>query len=318
MTIAAASVPTPAKAKRGRQPWTAKKKRDFWWGMLFCSPAIIGLLWFTAYPILMSLYYSFTSYTMVGHNTHWIGLTNYRVLFHDGTWWSSLQNTFYMMLFLVPVGIIFALILALLLNLKVRFQSFYRTIFYLPTIAPLVASVVAWSYIFDPQFGVLDDVLRRLHVTAPGWLTDPGWTKPALVVFGLWGVGNLMIILLAGLQEVPVDLQDAAKVDGAGVFSRLRHITVPFMSPYLLFALITGLIAIFQYFTPPYVLFSSTTGAGPANSAILSSVYLYQNAFVFFKVGYASAMAWCLFVIVAVITVVTFRFVGRRVYYAGS
>lgn len=317
MNAAAAASRTATTAKRRRrQPWTAKKKRDFRWGMLFCSPVIIGLLWFTAYPILASLYYSFTSYTMLGHNTHWLGFQNYRLLWSDPTWWSSLEHTLYLVVFLVPGGIIVALALALLLNIKVRFQSFYRTIFYLPTIAPLVATAVVWTYIFDPQFGVLNSVLRKIGATAPGWLADPSWAKPALVIFGLWGVGNLMVILLAGLQDVPQELQDAAMVDGAGVLARFRNVTVPFLSPTLLFALITGLIAMFQYFTPAYVLFGG--GNGPAGSTSVSSLYLYQNAFVFFKVGYASAMAWVLFILIAIITALVFRFVGRRVYYAGS
>lgn len=317
MTAATATrAAAPAARRRRRKPWTAKKKRDFWWGMLFTSPVIIGLLWFTAYPILASLYYSFTSYTMVGHNTHWLGLENYRLMWSDPTWWDSLEHTLYLVVFLVPGGIIVALALALLLNLKVRFQSLYRTIFYLPTIAPLVATAVVWTYIFDPQFGVLNNVLRRIGATAPGWLADPAWAKPALVIFGLWGVGNLMVILLAGLQDVPQELLDSAQVDGAGVWARFRNITIPFLSPTLLFALITGLIGMFQYFTPAYVLFGG--GNGPAGSTSVVSLYLYQNAFVYFKVGYTSAMAWVLFIVIAVITALVFRFVGRRVYYAGS
>lgn len=317
MTTTAAAPPVAAAAtKSRRQPWTPKKKRDFWWGMLFCSPVIIGLLWFTAYPILVSLYYSFTSYTMVGNNTHWLGVENYRLLFNDPEWWSSLWHTFYLLLFLVPGGIIVAFVLATLLNMKVRFQSFYRTVFYLPTIAPIVATAVVWAYIFDPQYGVLNNVLHRLGLSSPGWLTDPSWSKAALVIFGLWGVGNLMVILLAGLQDVPQELHDSAMVDGAGPIARFRNITIPFLSPHLLFALVTGLIAIFQYFTPVYVLYGGTSG--PANSASVVSLYLYQNAFVYFKVGYASAMAWILFVIIAIITALTFRFVGRYVYYAGS
>jgi multiple sugar transport system permease protein len=304
--------PTVVKSRR----WSAKKKRDFWWGMCFCSPAIIGLLWFTAYPVLVSLYYSFTSYTMVGGNTHWLGLTNYRDLWSDQNWLDSLYNTGYLMIFMVPLGILLALILALLLNMNVRFQSIYRTIFYLPTIVPFVAAAVVWYYIFDPQFGAMNDILSKLGLSAPGWLASPAWTKPALIILSMWGAGNLMIILLAGLQDVPVDLHDAARVDGANFLSRFRHITLPFLSPHLLFGLIIGLIGMFQYFAPPYVLFGGTSG--PAASGLVSSLYLYQNAFVYFRVGYASAMAWMLFIFIAIITALVFRFIGRRVYYAGG
>ncbi len=314
-TTAGTAVATTAR-RRFRRPRTAKAKRDLFWGLVFTSPAIIGLLWFTAYPILASLYYSFTNYTMVGHNTRWIGLTNYRDLMHDPTWWSSLWNTFYIVILSVPIGIIVAVVLALLLNMRVRGQSIYRTIFFLPTIVPIVASAVVWSYVFDPQYGAFNNVLHAIGITGPGWLADPTWAKPALIIFGTWGVGNLMVIMLAGLQDVPRELHEAAEVDGAGVLTRFRTVTIPFLSPHLLFALVTGLIAGFQYFTPVFVL---TSGAGtPAGSTLVAGLYLFQNAFQFFKVGYASAIAWLLFIMVAIITALTFRFVGRRVYYGGE
>ncbi|HEX3814541.1 MAG TPA: sugar ABC transporter permease [Mycobacteriales bacterium] len=312
-TAGAAAVPRTRTRKRRR---SAKAKRDFFWGLVFTSPAIIGLLWFTAYPVLASLYYSFTNYTMVGKHTSWIGFTNYVDLIHDPTWWSSLWNTFYIVILSVPIGIIVALVLALLLNLKVRGQSIYRTIFFLPTIVPIVASAVVWSYVFDPQYGALNSALHSIGITGPGWLADPKWAKPALIIFGAWGVGNLMVIMLAGLQDVPRELHEAAAVDGAGVLTRFRAVTIPFLSPTLMFALVTGLIAGFQYFTPVFVL---TGGAGtPAGSTLVSGLYLFQNAFQFFKVGYASAIAWVLFLLIAIITAVTFRIVGRRVYYGGE
>jgi multiple sugar transport system permease protein len=216
----------------------------------------------------------------------------------------------------VPIGIVVALSLAALLNLQVRGQSIYRVIFFLPTIVPIVASAVVWGYVFDPQYGLLNNALHLVGINGPGWLADPKWAKPALIIFSVWGVGNLMVIMLAGLQDVPVELHEQAKVDGAGWLSRFKNVTLPFLSPHLMFALVTGLIAGFQYFTPVYVL---TSGSGtPAGSTLTSSLYLYQNAFQYFKVGYASAIAWVLFVIVAICTLVTFRLVGRRVYYGGS
>ena len=246
----------------------------------------------------------------------WIGLVNFTDLFNDTNWWLSLYNTFYLLIFSVPLGILIALGLALLLNTKICGITIYRTIFYLPSIIPIVAAAVVWQYVLNPQFGVLNNLLSIAGINGPGWLNSPDWAKPALILISLWGVGNLMIIMLAGLQDVPQDLYDASRVDGAGVWTRFRNVTLPFLSPHLLFALVTGLIAAFQYFAPAYVL---TNGEGtPAGSTLISSLYLYQNAFRFFKVGYASAMAWVLFIIIVLCTVLIFRFIGRRIYYGGA
>ncbi|HEX4204821.1 MAG TPA: sugar ABC transporter permease [Ktedonobacteraceae bacterium] len=299
---------------RGRRR-NLQARRNFLWGLFFTSPAIVGLLFLTAYPLLMSLYYSFTSYSMFGP-IKWIGLTNFTDLFSDSNWWLSLYNTFYILIFSVPLGILIALGLALLLNSKVRGIGIYRTIFYLPSIIPIVAAAVVWSYVLNPQFGAFNNILSIFGINGPGWLNSPDWSKPALILIGLWGVGNLMIIMLAGLQDVSQDLYDASRVDGAGVWARFWNVTLPFLSPHLLFALVTGLIAAFQNFAPAYVL---TNGEGtPAGSTLISSLYLYQNAFRFFKVGYASAMAWVLFIIIVVCTVLVFRFVGKRIYYGGA
>jgi len=314
MTQTAAAPRTRSTNGSGRS--SPFKRRNLFWGLVFTSPAIIGLLWLHAYPVIMSLYYSFTNHTMVGNETDWIGWTNYTELMKDASWWSSLGNTAYIMALSVPIGIVVALVLALLLNLKVRGQSFYRVIFFLPAIVPIVASAVVWHYVFNPQYGVANNLLQLIGIQGPGWLASPEWAKPALVIFATWGVGNLMVIMLAGLQDVPKDLHDQAMVDGAGAFSRFWNVTLPFVSPHLLFALVTGLIAGFQYFTPVFVL---TNGlGGPAGSTLVSGLYLYQNAFSYFKVGYASAIAWILFIIIAVCTLLVFRFVGRRVYYGGA
>lgn len=293
----------------------AQARRNFLWGLFFTSPAIIGLLCFTAYPLLASLYYSFTSYSMFGP-IKWVGMVNYTDLFNDSNWWQSLYNTMYIIIFSVPLGILLALGLGLLVNIKVRALPLYRTIFYLPSIIPIVAAAVVWNYMLDPQYGVVNNMLSFVGINGPGWLSSPDWSKPALIVISLWGVGNLMIIMLAGLQDVPQDLYDAARVDGSGVFARFWNVTLPFLSPHLLFALVTGLIAGFQYFAPAYVL---TNGEGtPAGSTLIAGLYLYQNAFRFFKVGYASAMAWVLFIIIVICTLLVFRFVGRRIYYGGA
>ncbi|MGW0226864.1 carbohydrate ABC transporter permease [Actinopolymorpha singaporensis] len=314
-TTTAPSTPAGGRSATRRSTRTPQQRRNFFWGLVFTSPAIIGLLWFTAYPVLVSLYYSFTSATMM-KPAEWLGLGNYESLLSDSSWWSSLGNTLYYIVVSVPLGIAVALFLAILLNLNVRGQSIYRVIFYLPAIVPLVASAVVWLYVFNPQYGVLNTVLGWFGITGPGWLASPEWAMPALIIFSTWGAGNLMIILLAGLQDVPQDLHDQAKVDGAGVFRRFRHVSLPFLSPHLLFALVTGLIAGFQFFTPVFVLTNGT--GGPAGKTLVSGLYLYQNAFQFFKVGYASAIAWVLFIIVGLGTALVFRLVGRRVYYGGA
>ena len=300
-------------SQRGR--WTRQARHNFLWGLLFTFPVIVGLLWFMFYPVVMSLYYSFTSYSILGRYK-WIGAINYRDLLEDSNFWVSLYNTAYFVIFAVPLGIVVGLGLALLLNIKVKGMSIYRTIFYLPSIVPAVASAVVWAYVFNPQYGVLNNLLRIFGVIGPGWLASPEWAKPALIVMSTWGMGGLMIILLAGLQDVPQELYDAALVDGATWWPRFRHVTIPFISPHLFFTLVTGLIGGFQYFTQVHVL---TQGqGGPARSTLMYSLYLYQNAFQFFKMGYASAMAWILLVIVVICTALVFRNLAGRVYYGGS
>lgn len=302
-------------SRRGRRRMTPQQRRNFKWGLVFTSPAIAGLLLLQAYPVLMSLYYSFTSATMV-KPAEWIGLTNYQGLVKDPVWWQSLGNTVYYIVVAVPLGIVVALVLALLLNLKVRGQSIYRVIFYLPAIVPVVAAAVVWSYVFNPQYGAINDSLAKIGLQGPGWLESPEWAMLTFILFTTWGVGNLMIILLAGLQEVPQDLKDQAHVDGASAWARFRNVTVPFLSPHILFALVTGLVAGFQFFIPIYAL---TGGSGkPAGSTMVSGLYLYQNAFQYFKIGYASAIAWVLFIVIALLTLLVFRLVGRRVYYGGA
>ncbi len=295
--------------------WTAQRRRDLFWGLTFASPAIIGLAWFTLYPMGASLYYSFTHYSVFG-GARWIGLTNYQTLLDDPNVWRSLKNSLYILSLSIPAGIVVALGLALLLNLDVKGMSVYRTIFYLPSIMPAVASAVVWGYVFDAQYGVINDFLRRVGIQGPSWLASTTWAKPALVIMSVWGVGNLMIILLAGLQDVPQDLQDASKVDGANQLQTFWNVKIPFLSPHLFFAVVTGLIAGFQYFTPVFVL----TGGegGPAGATMVFPLYIYQNAFRYFNMGYASALSWVLLLICLLVTAVVFRSLSRRIYYGGA
>jgi len=280
---------------------------------MFISPWIVGFLAFKVYPIVASFYYSFTYYDLIGA-PQWIGLENYRDLFVDRYFIKSVTNTLYYMVLAVPSGLTVAYLLALLLNRPLYGRSVLRTVFYLPTIVPTVASAMLWLWILNVQFGVLNVALKSLGMTAIPWLAHPRWSKPSLILIHLWYMGNTMIIFLAALQDVPQSLYDAAKVDGAGAWRRLRHITLPITSPSILFNLITGLIGASQTFSLVYVL----TNGGPANSTLFYALYLYRNAFQYLRMGYGSAMAWVLFVGIAAVTVLVFRTSGRWVFYSGD
>lgn len=284
--------------------------------MAFALPALIGLLWFTAYPVLASLFYSFCNYRVL-KPPRWVGTANYTHLVHDPLFYTSLGNTLYHAVFAVPLGILLALGLALLLNTGVRGLSLYRTFFYVPSVVPIVASAVLWIWLLSPQEGAVNDVLRHLGVrNLPGWLQSPDWSKPAIILWSLWNVGGAMVIFLAGLQDVPRELHEAASLDGARRWDLFRHVTLPFISPQLLFTLVMGLISAFQFFTPAYVM---TNGqGGPVDSTTYYSFYLFNVAFADFKMGYACAMAWVLLVLVVGATALVFRSSARHVYYAGG
>jgi multiple sugar transport system permease protein len=298
-------------------------------GLLFCLPAIVGLLGLTLYPLLASLYYSFCSYSAL-KPAKWIGLGNYKLIWrdisHHGLLFECIYNTLYYAVFAIPLGIAVAFSLALLLNQKVRGQAFFRTLFYVPSVMPIVATSVLWLWMLNPQYGMinlvlewtrLDRIIAFLGFKTPiGWLADPAWSKPGLILMSLWGVGNATVIFLAGLQGVPSDLYEAADLDGATSWHKTRHVTIPMVSPYILFMLVMGLIGAFQYFTQAWVM---TNGTGnPANSTMLYPMYLFQNAFQFFKMGYACAMAWLLFVTIVGATALVFRTSARFVYYGGD
>jgi multiple sugar transport system permease protein len=299
----------PIRRRRSRRQWLNIRN-----GLLFTAPGIIGLLWFFAYPIAASFFYSFTNYDGL-HNLSWAGLSNYVNLTKDSVFWTSLYNTAYFVVFSVPLNLVTAFLLALLLNQRwIRGLAFFRTIFFIPSIVPLISSAVLFLWIFNPQYGLINTLLSYVGITGPGWLNDPAWAKPALIVMGLWSVGGWMVIFLAGLQNVPLEQYEAAELDGASAWQRLVHITLPFMSPYFLFNAINGLILSFQFFLQPFVM----TQGGPAESTTMYAVYLYQNAFQYYRMGYASAMGWILFVIIAVLTYILFKSSARRVYYGGS
>lgn len=293
-----------------------RSQLQWWTGVSFALPAVIGLLWFTAYPVLASLYYSFCDYRVLTP-PRWIGPANYEHLIRDPLFYTSLYNTLYYAAFAIPGGIALALGLALLLNTGVRGLAFYRTCFYVPSVVPIVAGAVLWIWLFSPQEGAVNDLLRLVGIReGPGWLQSPEWSKPAIILWSLWNVGGSMLIFLAGLQDVPRELHEAASLDGARKWDSFRHVTLPFISPQILFALIMGLIGAFQFFTPAYVM---TNGVGgPVDSTTFYSLYLFNVAFADFKMGYACAMAWVLLLLVLAATLVVLKSSARHVYYAGG
>lgn len=296
--------------------WTKRAKRDLRTGLLFLSPWLIGFFAFTLYPMVVSLYYSFTIYHSK-RAPEWVGLENYINLFSDPDFFISLNNTLYMVAIAVPLGLIASFICALLLNLKVRGQAFYRVVYFLPSIVPTVAGTILFLWLLNPQVGLANTLLARIGIDGPNWMADPNWSKPALILLGMWGMGGTIIIYLSGLQDVPVSLIEAAELDGANWLQRLWHITIPMVSPITLFNLITGMIGMFQYFAQAYVVGGGENLGRPLNSTLFYSVYLYQNAFLFLKMGYASAMAWILFIIILVLTLLLLKVSDRFTYYAG-
>ena len=283
-------------------------------GLIFISPFIIGFLCFILYPTFASFYYSFNDYPIF-KPPKWVGIEQYKTLLSkDPLFWRSLYNTFYFTIFSVPLGAIVALSLAFLLNAKVKGLALFRTIFFLPAIVPTVAASILWIWVLNPQWGVLNYFLGLFKIPGPGWLADPVWSKPALILMSTWTVGYDVVLYLAGLQDVPQELYEAAELDGASAWQKTIHIALPMISPVILFTVTMGLIGSFQYFTQAYVM----TRGGPADSTLFYSLYLFRNAFVFFKMGYASAMAWILFVIILLGTLIVFRSSARLVYYRGK
>ncbi|MFI5270338.1 MAG: carbohydrate ABC transporter permease, partial [Chloroflexota bacterium] len=232
-------------------PARRREARAFY---LFAAPWVLGLLIWTLGPMIASLYLSFTSYDLFT-SPQWVGLQNYSDLITaDGTFRSALANTFYFVAIGLPVNLVLSLATALLLNERLRGILFFRALYSVPSLVPSVASGVLWISLFDPQYGIIDGLLRALHLPTVDWLTDPAWIKPAIIIILLWGVGNGMIIYLAGLQNVPEQLYESAKIDGAGAFGRFRHVTLPLLTPTILFQVVIGLIGFFQLFDQIYVL----------------------------------------------------------------
>jgi multiple sugar transport system permease protein len=289
--------------------------RPAFWGFVFIAPWIVGYLCFTVGPMMGSLLLSFCQYDLA--NLKFAGLSNYERLFtNDPLFWKSLWNTATYTLFAVPLGLTGSLMLAVFLNQKVRGLALYRTLYYIPSLVPAVATALLWNYVFNANFGILNNSLRSAGMSnPPQWLQDPNWALPAFVIMSLWGIGGgRMIIFLAGLQGIPDSYYEAADIDGAGALSKFRHITLPMLTPMIFFNMVLGIIGSFQVFTAAYIM----TGGGPANATLFYVLYLFRQAFEEFRMGYASAMAWVLFIILLVCTGIQFWQAKKWVYYEGE
>ena len=290
------------------------KAKQYLTGYLFVSPWLIGFLAFTVWPFFQSIYLSFTRYNIVSP-AKWVGTANYRMLLtQDELFWKSAWVTIKFAIISVPLAIIVGIALALLLNINVKGITVFRTIFYLPSIVPTVATSVLFIWILNPNIGLVNRVLELFGIKGPAWLNTSPWAFYSLVLMSLWGVGGSMIIYLAGLKDIPVHLYEAATIDGANALRKMRHITLPMMTPVIFFNLVMGIIGSFQYFTQAFVI---APNGGPQDSTYFYSLYLYNRAWKYLDMGYASAMAWMLFLIVIVLTGLVFRTQKKWVHYGG-
>jgi multiple sugar transport system permease protein len=280
---------------------------------ILIGPWLIGLLVLTAGPMVGSAILAFSEWNLLTP-PRLVGLANFRELVVDDLFWTSLSNTAFYTFIGVPLQLLVALLAALAVNEKLRFVNFYRTMLYLPSITPAVASALVWLWVFNPDFGVANAFLEALGLPKSTWIHDPQMAKPSLILMSLWSIGPQMVIFLAGLQNVPDSLHEAAAIDGANAFQRFRHITLPMLSPVIFFNLIVGLIASFQVFNAAYIM----TQGGPGNATLFYVLYLYRKAWESLEMGYASALAWVLFVIILILTLVQFRLANRWVYYEGD
>jgi len=283
-------------------------------GLCFVLPWIIGFFLFTAVPMALSFYYSFCDYSLL-QRPAFIGWRNYYELWFDPIFWVVLRNTGIYAAIALPAGVVFALTLALLLNARIRGQAIYRTIIFLPSLVPSVASAMLWLWLLNARLGLVNTVLRAAGAhDPPAWLGDRRWAMISLIVMSLWGLGNTVVIYLAGLQDVPRELYEAAELDGAGALRRVWHVTLPCISPVIFFNIVMAIIATAQIFGTPYIM----TGGGPARSTYFYTMYLYDNAFTYLKMGYASAMSWIQFFIVLAITAVAAMASKRWVHYSSK
>jgi multiple sugar transport system permease protein len=300
---------------RSRWRWTASR-RESAWGWLFISPWIIGFVLFTAVPMAMALYFSLTDFDLRRPDeVRFIGLANYAQILRDPNVAQSLSVTLRFAILTIPATIALSVGLAVLLNSpRLTGRRVFRTLFYMPTQIPLVASTLIWAGVLNAETGWVNGLLGIVGVSGPDWLSDPGWVLPSLGIVGLWGIGAMMLIALAGIQAIPTELYDAARVDGAGAWTTFRRITLPLLTPVLFYSLLISCVGVSQYFIQAYVL----KNGQPDASTLFYNVNLYREAFSFNQLGYASALAWVLFLIVLSLAVLLFWSSSRWVFYAGE
>lgn len=282
-------------------------------GFMFALPWLFGLLAFMFYPLLMSFYYSFCDYSVLKPAV-WIGGDNYSELLRDEVFWKTVKNTLFYASISLPLTMILGIGLAMLLNTNVKGMTVYRTIFFIPSLVPMVSLAMLWLWILNGDYGVINTGLAAIGIKGPNWLSDVAWTKPALILLSLWGVGNAMLIYLASLQDVPTSLLEAAELDGANAWHKTRNVTLPMISPVIQFNMVMGIIGSLQVFAVPFVMFP---GGIPARSTYFYSTYIYDNAFKYSRMGYASAMGWILFVVILILTLVALKFSNKHVHYGG-
>ena len=328
MASAAAAAVQPLDRTRARRKAAWRRRRLV---LLLMSPWLIGFTVFFGYPLVMSVYLSFTHYDLLSP-PKWVGLANYKYLFRDDPQvGGAVKNTLWIIAVMVPLQVVFAYGVAMMVARAKRGVGFFRTIFYLPALAPPVAATLAFVYILNPATGPVNIILGHLGIEGPLWFQSPGWSKPSLVMLGLWGVGNIMIIFLAAILDVPQHLYESAELDGAGPLQKMRWVTLPTISPVILFSVVIGVIAGLQYFTQAYVASNVASGqasqAGdqtvnnlgyPEASTLFYPVLLYQHGFRFFNMGYASALSVLLLVVAFTVTMLILRYSRRWVHYVGA
>jgi multiple sugar transport system permease protein len=304
---------------------TRTEKQNLKWGLIFISPWLVGFLVFCAYPFICSIYYSLCDYSVLSPAVY-VGAENYRELFADEVFWKSLYNTLFFAAFAIPLSALLSLALALLLNCNVPAKGIFRVIFFLPSLVPMVSLAILWQWLLNGDLGLVNSALRPLlHVinhfsgtalTPPNWLLDAQVAKWGIIMTVLWGVGQSVVIYLAGLQDVPVHLYESADIDGINFWQKLIHITLPMISPVIYFNTIMALISCLQVFAVPYVMTSG--GDGPERSLLFVATYLFQNAFDYWHMGYACAIGVILFLIILVLTIVATKLTEKHVYYSGK
>jgi multiple sugar transport system permease protein len=281
-------------------------------GLLWVSPWLIGAAAFMFVPMALSLYYSFTNYPLL-EPPLWCGLDNYGRMLDDPTLWRVVKNTAIYCLFAIPIQTVIAVVLAAMLNGKVRGARFFQACIFLPTLVPLIASAMVWMWLFNGELGLINRLLGLVGIQGPTWLVDKNWVMPAMVLMSLWGIGQAVVIYIAALQDVPRQLYEAGRIDGMGPVRQFVNVTLPMISPAVLFSVIALTINSVQVFAVPYVMFRRPDGQNPAGH--FYTMYLYENAFVYGQMGYASAMAWLQLLVVLVLTGVMLLMSRKLVHY---